>query len=88
MAVRVTIAVGEAEMRCGRSVVATCMLVALAMPGRVGAQAQAPQQAKPIAAGEVPQKKKVTGLAPRGTYVPVKTPWGDPDITGDYNNSD
>src|SRR5690349_1208068 len=47
-----------------------------------------PQRAKPISAGEVPQKKKVAPLAPRGTYVPLKTPWGDPDITGDYNNSD
>ena len=56
--------------------------------GQAGAAGQTAQQAKPIAAGEVPQRKKVAALAPRGTYVPVKTPWGDPDITGDYNNSD
>ena len=50
--------------------------------------AQAPQRAQPIAASDVPQKKKVAPLPPRGTYVPPRTPWGDPDIAGDYNNSD
>ena len=52
------------------------------------AQTPAPQRAQPIAAGEVPQRKKVAALPKRGSYVPPKTPWGDPDITGDYNNSD
>src|SRR5687768_13588882 len=67
---------------------AVCVAVGM-MVGQAGAAGgQTAQQAKPIVAGEVPQKKKVAALAPRGTYVPVKTAWGDPDITGDYNNSD
>ena len=57
-------------------------------PRQVVAGAQAPQRAQPIAASDVPQKKKVAALPPRGTYVPARTPWGDPDIAGDYNNSD
>ena len=62
------------------------MVGLLAMPAL--AIAQAPQPAQPIAASDVPQKKKVAALAPRGTYVPQRTPWGDPDIAGNYNNSD
>src|SRR5512147_1278425 len=50
-----------------------------------GAQAQT---SAPIKAEEVPQRKKVAPLPPRGTYVPVKTSWGDPAIAGAYNNSD
>lgn len=46
------------------------------------------QAANPIKAGEVPQRKKVAPLPPRGTYKPKKTSWGDPDIGGAYNNSD
>src|ERR1044072_4687504 len=46
------------------------------------------QGAQPIKPGEVPTKKHVVALPPRGTFVPPKTPWGDPDIAGDYNNSD
>ena len=45
-------------------------------------------QRDPIKAGEVPQRKKIAPIPKRGTFVPPKTPWGDPDITGDYNNSD
>ena len=52
------------------------------------AAAQAPQRAQPVKPGEVPQRKKVAALPPRGTYVPVRTPWGDPDIAGPYTNSD
>ena len=48
----------------------------------------APQRAQPIKAGEVPARKHVAPLPPRGTFVPPRTPWGDPDIAGDYNNSD
>ena len=48
----------------------------------------APQRAQPIKTGEVPQRKKIAPIPKRGTFVPPKTPWGDPDITGDYNNSD
>ena len=46
------------------------------------------QSAKPIAASEVPQRKKAAPLPPRGTYEPVRTSWGDPAIAGAYNNSD
>ena len=49
--------------------------------------AQEARRAEPVKAGDVPAKKLVK-LPPRGTYVPATTPWGDPDITGDYNNSD
>src|SRR5688572_17409397 len=58
---------------------AVCVAIGMLVTTPAAAQ-QAPQQAKPIAAGEVPQKKKAAALVPRGTYVPVKTPWGDPDI--------
>ena len=64
----------------------TAVLALLAAPVLTGAQTA--QRAQPIAASEVPQKKTVAALPPRGTYVPARTPWGDPDITGDYNNSD
>ena len=52
------------------------------------AQTPAPQRAQPIKSGEVPQRKTIAPIPKRGTYVPPKTSWGDPDITGDYNNSD
>ena len=64
----------------------TAVLALLAAPVLTGAQTA--QRAQPITASEVPQKKTVAALPPRGTYVPARTPWGDPDITGDYNNSD
>jgi len=48
---------------------------------------QTPQRAKPVQPGEVPARKRAA-VAPRGTFVPPKTPWGDPDIAGAYNNSD
>src|SRR5688572_5682762 len=48
----------------------------------------AAQRAQPIKRDEVPTKKRVAPLPPRGTFVPPRTPWGDPDIAGDYNNSD
>src|SRR6187549_1210434 len=44
--------------------------------------------AQAIKPGEVPGRKHIAALPPRGTFVPPKTPWGDPDIAGDYNNSD
>jgi hypothetical protein len=48
----------------------------------------AAQRAQPIKAGEVPQRKKIAPLPPRGTYVAPRTPWGDPDIAGVFTNSD
>jgi hypothetical protein len=65
----------------------TALLLGSFFTVRPAAQA-APQRAQPITAGEVPGRKHVTALPPRGTFVPAKTPWGDPDIAGDYNNSD
>ena len=50
-------------------------------PGRV-------RQADPIKAEEVPPRKRPAPIPPRGTYNPPRTPWGDPDIAGAYNNSD
>src|SRR5512134_3866676 len=46
------------------------------------------RQADPITAEEVPLRKPPAPLPPRGTYKPPRTPWGDPDISGAYNNSD
>ena len=65
------------------------LLLTFLFPVRPAAQTPAaPQRAQPIKPGEVPGRKHVTALPPRGTFVPSKTPWGDPDIAGDYNNSD
>lgn len=50
-------------------------------PGRV-------RQADPIKAEEVPARRAPRPIPPRGTYTPPRTPWGDPDIAGPYNNSD
>jgi hypothetical protein len=50
-----------------------------------GARAQA---SNPIEASEVPRRKVVAPLPPRGTYEPRRTSWGDPAIAGAYNNSD
>jgi hypothetical protein len=46
------------------------------------------QRAAPIKKEEVPTRKKIAPLPPRGTYKPPRTPWGDPDIAGAYTNSD
>ncbi len=46
------------------------------------------KQADPIKANEVPARKRPAPIPPRGTYQPPRTPWGDPDIAGAYNNSD
>ena len=75
-----------------RAVIGTslvCAAVGLAAAS-VGAQVQTgtSQRAAPIKAEEVPQRKKVAPLPPRGTYKPPRTSWGDPDIAGAYNNSD
>src|SRR6185503_21268507 len=71
-------------------VVVIAIVMAIASSGVIAQTPapQAPQRAQPIKAGEVPDKKKVAPIPKRGTYVAPKTPWGDPDITGDYNNSD
>src|SRR6185503_15130438 len=66
-----------------RLICAAVMAVGLAAAAGTWAQS-----AKPIAASEVPQRKKAAPLPPRGTYEPVRTSWGDPAIAGAYNNSD
>ena len=66
-------------------IIAAVMMI---LPSGLNAQTPAPQRAQPIKEGEVPQRKKIAPIPKRGTYVPPKTSWGDPDITGDYNNSD
>ena len=72
-----------------RTSFAAAVAACLALSAVVSVSAQnTPQRAQPIKAGEVPGKKVVAPLPPRGTFVPPRTPWGDPDIAGDYNNSD
>ena len=58
--------------------------------GSLAAQVQqgTVQRAQPIKREEVPERKRAAPLPPRGTYKPARTPWGDPDIAGAYNNSD
>ena len=46
------------------------------------------KRADPIKASEVPSRMRPRPIPPRGTYQPPRTPWGDPDIAGAYNNSD
>ena len=53
-----------------------------------GVQPGTVKRADPIKASEVPARKRPAPIPPRGTYVPPRTPWGDPDIAGAYNNSD
>jgi hypothetical protein len=66
-----------------------CVAAALGIGiGAAAPRAAHAQAANPIDAREVPQRKKVAPLPPRGTYKPKKTSWGDPDIGGAYNNSD
>ena len=43
---------------------------------------------QPHQKSEVPQRKNVAPLPPRGTYKAPRTSWGDPAIAGAYNNSD
>ena len=56
--------------------------------GGGGVQVGTVKRADPINPDEVPRRKKAAPLPPRGTYKPPRTPWGDPDIAGAYNNSD
>jgi hypothetical protein len=71
---------------------ATCVVVAtvaVATQGqRQGGAGPVVGRAAPIQPDEVPRRKKVAPLPARGTYKPPRTPWGDPDIAGAYNNSD
>jgi hypothetical protein len=61
---------------------------AVSAQGGGGVQPGMVRRADPIKASEVPARKRPAPLPPRGTYVPPRTPWGDPDIAGAYNNSD
>jgi hypothetical protein len=58
----------------GLGVLATILAVAVAFP-------QAQQTRQPAAA-----LKHVSGWIKTSTYVPAKTPWGDPDLQGGYSN--
>jgi hypothetical protein len=51
-------------------------------------KAQEVRAADPIDPSDVPRRKVVAPLPPRGTYEPPRTSWGDPDIAGAYNNND
>jgi len=70
-------------VRQGLATVGAALALLLALAAHMEAQ-----RAQPIKAGEVPQRKKAAALPPRGTYVPARTPWGEPDITGVFTNSD
>ncbi len=60
----------------------------LAISAQGGVQPGTVKRADPIKASEVPARKRPAPIPPRGTYVAPRTPWGDPDIAGAYNNSD
>ncbi len=64
------------------------VMAATLLGAPAAALAQQARAAKPIDPNEVPHRKKVAPLPPRGTYKPKRTSWGDPDIAGAYNNSD
>jgi hypothetical protein len=72
--------------RLSIAVVVSCAVAAASLTAQV--QQGTAERARPIRAEEVPKRKKVAPLPPRGTYKPPRTPWGDPDIAGAYNNSD
>ncbi len=63
----------------------TCLAVRATAQGQTRGEVR---RADPIERNEVPRRKAPAPLPPRGTYVPPRTPWGDPDISGAYNNSD
>ena len=71
-------------------VVAVVLAAPLAMhaQGGGGISPGTVRRADPIRAEEVPARKQPAPIPPRGTYRPPRTPWGDPDISGAYNNSD
>ena len=73
-------------MTCKRFVVVTVAVVAVLVSGDLIAQTA--QRAQPVRPGEVPPRKTLAPLPPRGTYDAPRTPWGDPDIAGVYTNSD
>jgi len=70
------------------AVVMTASQLAAQSQGGGGISAGTVRRADPIKASEVPPRKRPAPIPPRGTYKPVRTPWGDPDIAGAYNNSD
>ena len=89
-AVRIKSVGSEVFVIMNRQFVGACIVVAMSvgLGAAVEGQAQEPQAADPIKASEVPKRKHAAPLPPRGTYEPVRTAWGDPDIAGAYNNSD
>jgi hypothetical protein len=77
-------------MNARAQVVALAALLSAAPFAAIGleGEAPAPQAAKPVRPDELPERK--TPAAPKisRSYVPPRTPWGDPDIAGAYTNSD
>lgn len=77
-----------------RSLASLILVAVLAAPPAMHAQGGGGispgtvRRADPIKAEEVPARKPAAPIPPRGTYKPPRTPWGDPDISGAYNNSD
>jgi len=83
------------RMTRGVLIAAACLFVAgtaaLAQGQRgntSGVEVGTVRRTNPINPDEVPKRKKPAPNPPRGTYKPPRTPWGDPDIAGAYNNSD
>jgi hypothetical protein len=66
--------------------VATSALVGGAM-ARPAAQAPG-KRADPIRPDEVPALRKKAVVIGKGKFTPPLTPWGDPDVSGVYSNSD
>jgi hypothetical protein len=64
----------------GAAFLAALIAIAIAAPQAQQAR-QAPGAARPPAA-----VKQVTGWIKTSSYVPPRTPWGDPDIQGGYSN--
>ena len=66
-------------------VVAAVLAAAMASPQAQTAQARQAASAAPKAPVDR-ALKQVTGWIKTSSYVPPKTPWGDPDIQGGYSN--
>jgi hypothetical protein len=77
-------------MKKAVSIIVAAVFVITGLGRTSSAQSQTPtaQRAQPIRLDEVPKRKPPAPIPPRGTYKPPRTPWGDPDIAGAYNNSD
>jgi hypothetical protein len=69
---------------------AAALIMALAWRAPAGlaqGQSSAPRTAAPISQGDLPAQLRPQAKIVKG-YVPPRTPWGDPQISGAYTNSD